>query len=240
MDQTGKIIRVEPAFAIPGGEIVVTCEGFRAGHGADSAVFIGDERCRIVAASASRIWFYDMTADGFSLDDKRQKVDGSDIPDILDCWNHRKDAAFYELRKQRREELKRMVAPMKAERLDLHREINRLMFEGVVAPPDDDTARLALETDEQKLAELEERIAPVQDEINLLGNQFWVTKAEVTANKFDLSASRYRKIDPDETFYEDPGVTLERLAKLEQITKDETEILLQTINSLGYDKAIAK
>ena len=133
-----------------------------------------------------------------------------------------------------------MVAPMKAERLDLHREINRLRFESVIAPPDDEVARTALETDEQKLAELEEKIAPIQDEINLLGNQFWITKAEVTSNKFDLSASRYRKIDPDETFYEEPEITLERLAKLEQITKDETENLLQTINSLGYDKAIAK
>lgn len=55
MDQIEKIIRIEPAFAIPGGEIAIECEGFRAGHGADSAVFIGDERCRIVAASASRV-----------------------------------------------------------------------------------------------------------------------------------------------------------------------------------------
>ncbi|CAN5458987.1 class I SAM-dependent DNA methyltransferase [soil metagenome] len=181
------------------------------------------------AAKTGRIWFYDMTADGFSLDDKRQRIDGSDIPDILDCWNHRKDAAFYELRKQRRQELLETVAPMKAERLDLHREINRLTFESVIAPPDDEAARLALETDEQKLAELEERIAPIQDEISLLGNQFWVTKAEVTANKYDLSASRYRKSEPDETFYEEPEITLARLVSLEDITKLETNELLKTL-----------
>jgi len=64
MDQKEKIIRVEPAFAIPGGEIVVTCEGFRAGHGADSAVFIGDEKCRIVAASASRVMAIVPSGDG--------------------------------------------------------------------------------------------------------------------------------------------------------------------------------
>ena len=32
------------------------------------------------------VWFYDMTADGLSLDDKRQKIDKNDIPDIVDRW----------------------------------------------------------------------------------------------------------------------------------------------------------
>ena len=29
------------------------------------------------------VWFYDMTADSFSLDDKRSPVAGNDIPDII-------------------------------------------------------------------------------------------------------------------------------------------------------------
>lgn len=29
------------------------------------------------------VWFYDMTADGFSLDDKRSPVNENDIPDII-------------------------------------------------------------------------------------------------------------------------------------------------------------
>ena len=45
-------------------------------------------------ATTDRIWFYDMEHDGFSLDDKRQRVAENDIPDILDCWRHRHDAAF--------------------------------------------------------------------------------------------------------------------------------------------------
>ncbi len=32
------------------------------------------------------VWFYDMTADGFSLDDKRQPIDENDIPDIVARW----------------------------------------------------------------------------------------------------------------------------------------------------------
>ena len=35
------------------------------------------------------------------------------------------------------------------------------------------------------------------------------------ANKYDLSASRYRQVEQDEEFYEEPQVTLERQAKLE-------------------------
>ncbi len=37
------------------------------------------------------VWFYDMTADGFSLDDKRQPVETNDIPDIVARWDQ-KDA----------------------------------------------------------------------------------------------------------------------------------------------------
>ena len=30
-----------------------------------------------------KVWFYDMTADGFSLDDKRSEIKDNDIPDII-------------------------------------------------------------------------------------------------------------------------------------------------------------
>lgn len=35
-----------------------------------------------------KVWFYDMTADGFSLDDKRTPVKENDIPDIIERFNH--------------------------------------------------------------------------------------------------------------------------------------------------------
>ena len=34
-------------------------------------------------------WFYDMAADGFSLDDKRGPIDANDIPDLLAKWPNR-------------------------------------------------------------------------------------------------------------------------------------------------------
>lgn len=38
-----------------------------------------------------KVWFYDMTADGFSLDDKRTKQDESDIPDIIARFQSREN-----------------------------------------------------------------------------------------------------------------------------------------------------
>jgi type I restriction enzyme M protein len=37
------------------------------------------------------VWFYDMDADGFSLDDKRDPVEQNDIPDLLERWSKRYD-----------------------------------------------------------------------------------------------------------------------------------------------------
>ena len=34
------------------------------------------------------VWFYDMKADGYSLDDKRQEIEDNDIPDIIERFNN--------------------------------------------------------------------------------------------------------------------------------------------------------
>ena len=36
-----------------------------------------------------KVWFYDMKADGFSLDDKRNPINENDIPDIVERFHHR-------------------------------------------------------------------------------------------------------------------------------------------------------
>ena len=42
-----------------------------------------------------KVWFYDMTADGYSLDDKRTFIDGKgDIPDIIENFNKRSKESF--------------------------------------------------------------------------------------------------------------------------------------------------
>lgn len=44
------------------------------------------------AGGTGDVWFYDMQADGFSLDDKRQPVDDDDIDDIVARWGARETA----------------------------------------------------------------------------------------------------------------------------------------------------
>ena len=200
--------------------------------------------------TTERIWFYDMEHDGYSLDDKRQRVSENDIPDVLTCWQHRREAKFLQKRAQRLAELQKQIAPLKADRLEHHAIIHRLKFEEIVAngaPVSDparggkkgekragseigapDAARAAREKAEAELAELQSRITPLQTEINQLTRQFWVSKDQVQANKYDLSASRYRQVEQDEEFYEQPRVTLERLAKLETTAADEV-VALQTM-----------
>lgn len=172
--------------------------------------------------TTDRIWFYDMDHDGFSLDDKRQPTpEQNDIPDLLLCWKHRFDTNFTAKRAARLEELKQQITPKKTERLLLQKEINRLMFEAAIAPEDDEEKQQALETDQQKLTTLHDQMAPLQWEINQLNRQFWVTKEQVKANKYDLSASRYRQIEQDEVYFESPRVTMERLLKLEHVMAAE-------------------
>jgi type I restriction enzyme M protein len=39
------------------------------------------------------VWFYDLTADGFSLDDNRTPIEANDIPDVLSKWPNREEGA---------------------------------------------------------------------------------------------------------------------------------------------------
>ena len=41
--------------------------------------------------STDKVWFYDMKADGFSLDDKRNKIADNDIPDIVKRYHNLDD-----------------------------------------------------------------------------------------------------------------------------------------------------
>jgi type I restriction enzyme M protein len=182
-------------------------------------------------AATERIWFYDMEHDGFSLDDKRQRVPENDIPDVLTCWANRIDTAFQANREERLKDLKAQIAPLKKDRLEHHEISHRLKFEEVVAEEGvADAARTSREKAEAELAVLQTQMTPLQDEINQLSRQFWVSKEKVIAQKYDLSASRYREIEQDEEFYETPAVTLERLATLDHFAGEIRRQLTASID----------
>ena len=64
---------------------------FRPYSGVGTAALIF-EKGMARSAGTNSVWFYDLTADGFSLDDKRTQIDSSDIPDVLAKWSKREEA----------------------------------------------------------------------------------------------------------------------------------------------------
>ena len=67
-------------------EAVITMPSgvFRPYAGVSTAVLLFTK-----GGETDKVWFYDMTADGFSLDDKRDKIEENDILDIIEKWNNR-------------------------------------------------------------------------------------------------------------------------------------------------------
>jgi sugar lactone lactonase YvrE len=55
MNNSGAIRSVTPEYAIPGGEIVIECEGFRLDPGGEHGAYINGMACTLVAASSARI-----------------------------------------------------------------------------------------------------------------------------------------------------------------------------------------
>jgi type I restriction enzyme M protein len=101
------------------------------------------------------VWFYDMNADGLSLDDKRQPVAENDIPDLLKWWKNR---------------------------------------------------NIEQDTDRTRKA-------------------FFVPKAEIQANGYDLSINRYKETEYAEVKYEHPKAILEKLRDLEDEIRADLDAL---------------
>lgn len=45
----------------------------------------------VKGGETEKVWFYDMQADGYSLDDKRSKINDNDLPDIVEKWKNRRN-----------------------------------------------------------------------------------------------------------------------------------------------------
>jgi type I restriction enzyme M protein len=44
----------------------------------------------VKGGKTEHVWFYDMTSDGYSLDDKREKARENDVPDVVSRWEKRR------------------------------------------------------------------------------------------------------------------------------------------------------
>lgn len=65
---------------------------FKPYSGVGTAILIMD-RTKAKRKKDDFIWFYDLTADGFSLDDKRTPIEANDIPDVIAKWEKREEGA---------------------------------------------------------------------------------------------------------------------------------------------------
>ncbi len=169
------------------------------------------------AKSAEDIWFYDMAHDGFSLDDKRTPTAENDLADILESWQQRTTPTYRAEREGGIRRLRATLAPLKTERLALEKTIHELTFHAAIASEEDTAPRATLEAKQAELNDLNAQIAPIQSRYERLTRQFYVPKAAIKKNKYDLSASRYRPAEQDDRYHAPPRETLARLAELERI-----------------------
>lgn len=59
---------------------------FKPYSGVGTAIFIFQK-----GKPTESVWFYDLTADGYSLDDKRAPIEANDIPDLVAKWPNREE-----------------------------------------------------------------------------------------------------------------------------------------------------
>ena len=71
--------RLEAVISMPSGV-------FKPYAGVSTAVLIFT---KTNSADTDKVWFYDMQADGYTLDDKRSETKDSNIPDIIERWKNR-------------------------------------------------------------------------------------------------------------------------------------------------------
>lgn len=110
----------------------------------------------VKGGSTEKVWFYDMEADGFSLDDKRNEIDTNDIPDILEQYN-KKDSEGYENTKKH---FFVDIKDIKDNDFDLS--INRykeIEYEEIEYPPTNEI-----------LGEIESLTSDINDDLNKLKN----------------------------------------------------------------------
>ncbi len=75
--------KLEAVVSMPGGV-------FKPYAGVSTAVLLFT---KTNSGGTDKVWFYDMQADGYSLDDKRQEIPGNDIPDILQRFHKPEEEA---------------------------------------------------------------------------------------------------------------------------------------------------
>jgi type I restriction enzyme M protein len=74
----------------------------------------------IKGGSTEKVWFYDISNDGYTLDDRRTKIDGSDIPELVELWkkNEKKEGMLVSIDEIRSNDYSLMSGRYKKTSLD--------------------------------------------------------------------------------------------------------------------------
>lgn len=107
------------------------------------------------------VWFYNMTADGYSLDDKRTKVDDNDIPDIIQRFH-----SLYNEKNRKRTDKSFFVPKTEIVDNDYDLSINKykeIEYERIEYPPTKEIMKEIVEINNEIAKELEELSKLLED-----------------------------------------------------------------------------
>lgn len=138
---------------------------------------------RTDSGGTDRVWFYDMQADGFSLDDKREPL----------------------------------LTPEQSHELIRHsREGGNPALHARNNIPDIIARYQQWQTTQQGFEDKKQQA-------------FVVSKADIAANKYDLSINRYREIEYEQVEYESPLMILDQLEALEAEIQEDLKVLREML-----------
>ena len=168
--------RLEAVISMPSGV-------FKPYAGVSTAVLIFT---RTGHGGTDKVWFYDMQADGFSLDDKRTPVKENDIPDIVARFRR-----------------------WKAEEHLISRESRQLPLEGKPS-----TSSQSLPLEGKVAAQPSDEVYNESDRPRT-AQSFLVPKSEIAANGYDLSINKYKQTNYKPVEYPPTSEILKELNDLE-------------------------
>lgn len=141
------------------------------------------------SGGTDNVWFYDMQADGFSLDDKRTPL------------------------------IKGIELTTEADVIDATLPKNESLQQIKIAPSEHANHKLNNIPDVlYRWQQRDNESSPERSEKNRKRTEqsFYVPVAEITSNDYDLSINRYKEVIYEEVKYDEPQVILKRIKELQQ------------------------
>jgi len=174
------------------------------------------------AGGTGDVWFYDLKADGFSLDDKRQPIEANDIPDLLKQWKTRHELKFFVGGSEEVSEEGVRSGELGGRRGELP---EGLVPSSLLPPPN------------SPLLTPPSQLPPPKPPPNSLlsnsrtGKHFLVPRDEIAGNGYDLSLNRYKQVIYEQIAHESPAQLLAELQTLEADIQSGLGLLSEMIGS---------